>query len=227
MSNVGFRVFTKIKRADQDLIEQFRNIPSSNIADVMWRSASLGGTMRAYHAPGLTMAGSAITVRVSPADNLLMHKAMEVAMPGDVIIVETGGDLTNAITGEIMCTYAKKKGIAGFVIDGAVRDSKGIEDLRFPVYAKGLQPRGPYKDGPGEINVPISCNGVVVNPGDLVIGDDDGVVIVPLKEAEGILAKALEKVAQEQVTLQQIADGTYDTSWIDVLLEQKGCKVNE
>jgi len=226
MSNVGFRIFSNFKRLERELIERFREIPSSNIADVMGRSASIGGEMKAYHRPGLTMAGSAFTVRVSPADNLMMHKALEMAKPGDVIVVDAGGDLTNAITGELMATYAKSKGYEGFVINGAVRDRAGLWELRFPVYAKGLQPRGPYKDGPGEINVPVSCNGVVVNPGDIVIGDDDGLVVIPAHDAENILKKALEKVELERVMMESIRNGTLDQSWVDETLKQKGCEFN-
>jgi RraA family protein len=190
----------------------------------MWRFASIGGEIKAFHKPGLRMAGFAFTVRVSPADNLMLHKALTLAKPGDVIVVEAGGALTNAITGELMAATAKQRGIAGFVIDGAIRDRAGILQLEFPVYAKGLQPRGPYKDGPGEINVPVSCNGVVVNPGDIVIGDDDGVVVVPMRDAHSVLKKAKEKAEQERAIMDAIVSGTLDTSWIDEQLKQKGCE---
>jgi RraA family protein len=224
MSNIGFRIFESMDRADQELIEQFRVIPSSNISDVLGRFSSVGGQMQAYHPTGVIMAGSAFTVRVSPADNLMLHKAIEIAQPGDVIVVEAGGELTNAITGEMMCTYAKKKGIEGFIIDGAIRDRASIKELRFPVYAKGTQPRGPYKDGPGEINVPISCSGVVVNPGDIIIGDDDGFTVIPLQEAKFVLEKAKEKVEIERVMMDDIVKGTLDQSWVDKTLQQKGCE---
>lgn len=225
MSNVGLRAFKKIPRIEKEVIEQFRTIPSSNIADMMNRFASIGGEIKRFHKAGLTMVGQAITVRVSPADNLMMHLALELAQPGDVVVVEAGGDMTNAITGEIMCTYAKKKGIGGFVIDGAIRDSDGIFGLNFPVYAKGLQPRGPHKDGPGEVNVPVSCNHVVVNPGDIVVGDDDGVVIIPLEEYQHILMKSKEKFQKEKEIFDQIARGTLDQSWIYEQLAEKGCEI--
>ncbi|MDQ1002198.1 RraA family protein [Neobacillus niacini] len=226
MSNVGFRIFKEIPRIERkEVIEEFRQIPTSNIADMMGRFASIGGEIRAFHNQGLLMAGQAFTVRVSPADNLMMHMALELAQPGQVVIVEAGGDVTNAITGEIMCTYAKQKGIEGFIIDGAIRDRAGILALDFPVYAKGLQPRGPHKDGPGEVNVPISCNGVVIHPGDIVIGDDDGVVVIPLEEAEGVLIKAKEKVEQERKMMESIYAGTLDQSWVYKKMEEKGCDI--
>jgi RraA family protein len=227
MSQFGFRVFEQINRVDREIIQQLSEIPSSNIADVMGRFASVGGEMKPYHKTSVQLAGSAITVRVSPADNLMMHKAIELAQPGDVIVVDAGGELTNAITGEIMCTYAKKKGIKGFIVDGAIRDRAGIWELDFPVYARGVQPRGPYKDGPGEINVPISCNGMVVNPGDVIIGDADGITVIPRQEAKEVLQKALEKVKLEQTMMDDIESGTLDQSWVDKVLKEKCCQFCE
>lgn len=225
VSNIGFRVFEQVERHESDFIAKFRDIPSSVLADVMGRFASVGGGMKPYHPMDVTMAGSAFTVRVSPADNLMLHKALEIAQAGDVIVVEAGGELTNAITGEIMCTYAKKKGIAGFVIDGAIRDRAGIWELKFPVYAKGVQPRGPYKDGPGEINVPVSCDGMVVHPGDIVVGDADGFTVIPYREAEIVYKKALDKLEAERVMIEQIHAGTLDQSWVDKTLQAKGCEI--
>jgi len=224
MSNVGFRIGPDIKRDHGDIIEKLRKLPTSAIADVMWRLNSIGGSIRAVYPNGQVMAGPAFTVKVPPGDNLMMHKALELAQPGDVLVVDAGGDVSHAITGEIMCRYAKKKGIAGFVIDGAVRDYAGIKRLNFPVYARGLQPRGPYKNGPGEINVTVSINGTIVHPGDIIVGDDDGLVVVPSRDAEEVCAKAMNKVAAEQATFDQIEQGTMDTDWIDRLLNEKGCE---
>ncbi|MDD9840282.1 methyltransferase, partial [Escherichia coli] len=135
----------------------------------------------------------AITVKARPGDNLMLHYAIDIAEAGDVIVVDAGGDLTNALIGEMMVAYAIKKGIAGIVINGAIRDSVVIGEGEFPLFAAGISHRGPYKDGPGEINVPIAINGMVVEPGDLILGDEDGLLSVPYAEVEEIYLKASAK----------------------------------
>ena len=127
------------------------------------------------------MAGPALTVKTRPGDNLMLHKALDLAEPGDVIVVDAGGDLTNAIIGEIMSGYAASRGLGGIVINGAIRDAGALRRASFPVYAAGVTHRGPYKDGPGEINVPIAIDGMVIEPGDLIVGDEDGVLVRPLR----------------------------------------------
>ena len=136
------------------------------------------------------MAGPALTVKTRPGDNLMIHKALLMAEPGDVIVVDAGGDLTNALVGELMLSHAMKIGVAGVVINGAVRDYGWIRANNFPVFAAGVTHRGPYKDGPGEINVPIALGGMVIEPGDLVIGDDDGLLCVPFDETEAVYEPA-------------------------------------
>src|SRR5690606_36251902 len=135
------------------------------------------------------LAGPALTVRTRPGDNLMLHKAIDIAEPGDVIVVDAGGDLTNSLMGELMLTYAKRRGVAGFVIYGAIRDADAFPQVNLPVFAAGVTHRGPYKDGPGEINVPIALEGMVVHPGDLVIGDRAGVLAVPIDAVEEIYGK--------------------------------------
>ena len=156
------------------------------------------------------MAGTAITVRTSPGDNLMVHVALDGAGPGDVIVVDAGGDLTNAILGEMMVLHATARGLAGIVINGAIRDSGAIAAQDLPVYAAGITHRGPYKDGPGEINVPIAIGGMVVMPGDMVVGDEDGVLAIPYASAEDVLASALAKVAAEQKMAAEYRAGTAD-----------------
>ena len=145
------------------------------------------------------------------------------AVPGDVIVVDAGGDLTNALFGEIMVATAVKLGVAGVVLNGAVRDSEEIGRGQFPLYAAGVTHRGPYKDGPGEINVPIAIDGMVIHPGDLIVGDADGLLCVPYDEVEEILAATRRKMAAEKKTLADIEAGTLDTAWIDVTLQRIGC----
>ncbi|MCM3714329.1 RraA family protein [Alkalihalobacillus oceani] len=220
----GFKIIEKVPTLPKELIDAYLDLPTSNIADVMWRVNSIGGEIKAIHKNGMKLLGRAITAKVPPTDNLMMHKAIELASPGDVIVVDAGGTLSHATTGEIMSRYAKKKGIRGFVINGAVRDADGINSLQFPVYAKGLQPRGPYKNGPGEVNVPVTCGDVVVHPGDLVIGDLDGVVIVPNQFVEEVARKTIEKSQAEERIFEQIENESLDQSWIDQVLIQKGIK---
>jgi regulator of RNase E activity RraA len=220
---IGLRILQRERRAGAALIEAFRGIPVSNVSDCMARMSAGGPRLRPLHAPGGALSGPALTVRTRPGDNLMIHKALTMAEPGDVIVVDAGGDLTNALVGEIMVSYAVTRGIAGFVINGAARDSEFIGRGRFPVYAAGVTHRGPYKDGPGEINVPVAVDGMVVRPGDLMLGDRDGVLCVPLQDAEEILADARRKVAAEARTLEDIAAGRLDTSWIDQALVRIGC----
>jgi regulator of RNase E activity RraA len=161
------------------------------------------------HAGG-ALAGSALTVRIRRGDNLMIHKAL-VAEPGDVIVVDGGGDLTNALVGELTLSHTIKIGIAGVVVDSAIRDYGWVKTDTFPVFAAGITHRGPYKDGPGEFNVPVAIDGMVIEPGDLVIGDDDGLLCVPYGQTEAIYALAREKTtprprappAQWQASLHQ------------------------
>jgi len=224
MSNAGCRIFLKINRPDKELIEGFKGLPVANIADEMNRFFCVDARIKPFNTKPLL--GTAFTVKSRVGDNLLFHKALELAQPGDVIIVDAQGDLTNSITGEIMMTQAAVNDIAGVVVDGAIRDAEAMKDLDMPVYAAGVQPKGPYKDGPGEINVPICCGGVIVNPGDIVVGDADGIVIINPKDAPELLEKAKAKLAKEQAIIKGIKDRLpRDKSWVDRALEKVGCKI--
>jgi RraA family protein len=222
--NMGFRVFSVEKQVDQAVIEQFKEVVTPHISDNMNRIHAAGTELRPYHKEG-KLVGPAITVKTRPGDNLLVHKDIDLAKPGEVIVVDAGGDTTNAIVGEIMQRIAKKKGIGGFVINGAIRDSVAFKNDTFPVYAKGVTHRGPYKDGPGEINVPISIGGMIIHPGDLIIGDEDGLVVVPVNEAEDILEKAQQMARNEERIFESIEQGTVDRTWVDRTLKEKGCEL--
>lgn len=222
--NMGFRVFSVEKQVDPAIAEQFKDIVTPHISDNMNRIHAAGADLRPYHKGG-KLVGPAITVKTRPGDNLLVHKAIDLARPGEVIVVDAGGDTTNAIVGEIMQRIAKKKDIGGFVINGAIRDSLAFRNDTFPVYAKGVTHRGPYKDGPGEINVPISIGGMIIHPGDLIVGDEDGLVVVPIDEAEEILEKARKMAQNEEKIFEAIEQGTVDRSWVDRTLKEKGCEL--
>lgn len=221
MTTLGFRILPRI-HTSPSLVSLFEGLPASIISDNMSRlSGSLH--LRPYHRPGTTLLGTALTVRVRSGDNLMIHKALDMAEPGDIIVVDAGGDLTNSLFGELMMSYAMQRKLGGVVLNGAVRDADIIAAGSFPIYAAGVTHRGPYKDGPGEINVPIALDGMVIQPGDLVIGDADGLLCVPHDDVEQVLAACREKVALEQKTITNIRAGKHDTSWVDARLKAIGC----
>ncbi|WP_231881847.1 RraA family protein [Anaerosporomusa subterranea] len=224
MSNAGCRIFLKVNRPSRNLVEGFKGIPVANIADEMNRFSCVDARIKPLNSQPLL--GTAFTVKTRISDNLLLHKALELAQPGDVIVVDAQGDTVNAITGEIMMLTAEKLGLAGVVVDGAVRDADALKELNMPVYAAGVTPKGPYKDGPGEINVPVCIGGIAVNPGDIVVGDADGIVIINPSDAAVILEKAKGKLAKEQEILKGIRDGVpRDKSWVDKTLKTLNCEI--
>ncbi len=219
---IGFEIHARKRAVNNEFVERFLRIPVANISDCMSRMSAGGTRLRPMH-NGHPMAGPAVTVRTRPGDNLLVHKALELAQPGDVIVVDAGGDLTNAIIGEIMTSYAQTRGLAGIVINGAIRDCGTIRRGSFPVYAAGITHRGPYKDGPGEINGVISLDGMTIEPGDLILGDEDGLLSIPYHQVGELYEAASAKHAVEEQMLAQIAAGKLDTSWIDARLKSLGC----
>lgn len=219
---IGFRILNRTEVAPKALVEAFAKLPVANVSDSMSRMTAAGARIRPMHRSG-GMAGVALTVKARPGDNLMLHKALDMAQAGDVIVVDAGGDTTNALFGEMMLAYAIKRGVAGLVFNGAIRDADAIRDTNHPVFAAGVTHRGPYKDGPGEINVPVSIDGMVVHPGDIVIGDGDGVLCIGIAEAEEVLGKAQAKLDAETRQLQAIAEGTNDRSWVDAALKKLGC----
>jgi RraA family protein len=221
---IGLQILKRRRAVDLELARKFLDVPVANVSDCMSRMTAGGARLRPMHAGG-RMAGPAFTIKTRPGDNLMIHKALELAKPGDVIVVDGGGDLTNALIGEIMIGLAVKRGFAGVVIDGSIRDAAWVRAQSFPVFAAGVTHRGPYKDGPGEINVNIAIDGMVIEPGDLIIGDDDGLLCVPYAEAQNLHHAAYQKQEIEAVMMAQIKDGTYQTPWADATLERIGCYI--
>ncbi|MFD2671707.1 RraA family protein [Marinicrinis sediminis] len=219
---LGFQIEPLINRPDRSLIDAFQDAATAHISDNMSRLYAGGSGLRPYHATTRIL-GTAFTVKTRPGDNLLMHKALDMAEPGDVIVVDAGGDLTNAIAGEIMMRWAQKKGLAGFVIDGAIRDSGASCLQTFPVFARGITHRGPYKDGPGTINLPVTIGEMHVHPGDIIVGDEDGLIAIPKAEAEEMIRKLHAQQAKEEAIMRSIEEGTLDRSWVDQALTEKGC----
>jgi 4-hydroxy-4-methyl-2-oxoglutarate aldolase len=215
-------VVREFERVDAGVVEQAARYPASILADVAGRRGALNGRI-APLAPTMRFAGPALTVEVRPGDNLMIHAAMAIARPGDVIVVDGKGDLSSALMGEIMSQQCVALGIAAVVIDGAVRDSEAIRELGFPMYAAGLNPNGPTKSVSGRLNHPISIGGVTVNPGDLVVGDADGVTVIERAKAAAMLPLAADKVAAETKRIADIKSRkALRPGWLDGALRAAG-----
>jgi regulator of RNase E activity RraA len=221
---IGFRILKRQRTVSQDTVAAFRLLPVANISDAMSRMTAAGARLRPMHSGGV-LCGPALTVKTRPGDNLMLHKALDIANAGDVIVCDAGGDLTTAIIGEMMLGIAIRKKLAGVIINGAIRDAGAIRAGSFPVFAAGVTHRGPYKDGPGEINVPIAIDGMVIEPGDLIVGDDDGLVCVPYDHTGSVLKATQAKHAAEIKQMAEIADGSVDRSWVDATLKRLGCEM--
>ncbi|MGE6784905.1 RraA family protein [Ensifer adhaerens] len=219
---IGFRVKSDMERVDPSHVEAFRALPVANVSDSMSRLVAGGDRLRPMHGGGV-LAGPALTVKTCPGDNLMLHKAIDIARPGDVIVVDAGGDTTNALMGELMLAHAVKRGVAGFVLNGAIRDAEAIRAQELPLYAIGVTHRGPYRTGPGEIGFQISIAGMVINPGDLVLGDFDGVVCIPRADVDTILKATRAKHDAEARQMTATMRGDIDRSWVDRELERLGC----
>lgn len=203
MITIGNRIFTQVERPDPELVEMFRGLPSSNINDEMNRLYCMHDYMHLLNpATAKPLLGTAITVKAPIGDNLFFHQALDMAQPGDIIVVDGASGCNRSLAGEIMMRFAQNKGLAGIVVDGCLRDLDGIETLTMPIYAKGITPQGPWKFGPGEVNVPISCGGQVVFPGDILVGDKDGIVVVRRQDAEEVAQVAQKKKASEDKTFE-------------------------
>jgi RraA family protein len=197
-----------IPKPPAHLIDGFRNAPTAVISDNLARLPGSVG-LRPYHR-GAKLVGTAFTVRTRPGDNLAIHRALELVGPGDVIVVDGGGDETRALVGEIMKTIAEWRKAEGYVIDGAIRDVAAFAASDFPCYARAVSHRGPYKNGPGELNVPVSVGGCVISPGDFVVGDEDGIVSFPAAVAANLLDAVQTQIAREEEMMQTIREGRYD-----------------
>jgi RraA family protein len=223
MMTLGFRIRPVTTRVDAALCARAAKLPAANIGDVVNRMQTMRGGFRAFGGR-LAVAGPAFTVKARPGDNLMLHRAIDLAAPGDVIVVDAGGDLGIATTGELMMGWATRRGIAAVVIDGAIRDAAQLGDMELGVWARGVTPSGPYKDGPGEIGTPIACGGQVVMPGDLIMADEDGVVVLPLADAEAAINAAEGHNAKEIAAQAAINAGTWERGWVVESLRAKGCE---
>ncbi|MFB0972842.1 MAG: RraA family protein [Neofamilia sp.] len=220
-NRIGFRINTGITRSNKDLLERFKEIGTCAISDAMKGFNTMHHSIKPIDEE-TKFAGNAITVRMRSADNLMLHKAIQLAKEGDIIVVDTYGSDSNSILGEMMTTAALKNGVAGIVIDGGIRDILELKKMKAPIFTKTVTPSLGGKHGPGEINFPVSCGGVTVSPGDIIIGDANGVVVVNQSMAEDVLAKAEEKVALDEKWYKSILDGNIIRPDIEEDLRKNG-----
>jgi 4-hydroxy-4-methyl-2-oxoglutarate aldolase len=211
----------QFERVSSELVAQAAGYQAAILADVAGRRGAMHGRIQALR-PRMQVAGPAFTVEVRPGDNLMIHAAMSLAKPGDVLVIDGKGDQTSALMGTIMMTACKQLGIAGVIIDGAVRDSLEIDEMDFPVFSVGTNPNGPTKNIGGRIGHPVSCGGVTVNPGDFVLADADGVVVVEREKLASLLPLAHKKVEDEAKRIAQIKAGNTAASWLQSSLVAAG-----
>ena len=225
--SVGKRIYLKREMPDMEVMNQFKTIPGSNTADVMGRSCAMNPRIRLVSSPReQMMAGPACTVKCRAGDNLALHAALSMCSEGDVIVVSNEEDSTRALIGEVMMAYLRyTKKVAGIVLDGPIRDIHEIGKWDFPVYCTGTTPGGPYKEGPGEVNVPVACGGISVNPGDIILADPDGVIVIPRKDAAVILEEARKFQAADEAKLEASKNGTAKREWVEKTLEAKGFEI--
>ncbi len=217
---IGFRVYTKIDRVSKERYEKLMKVTTGNVCDAMDRFGAMNYQIKPVD-PNMKCVGTAITVKTRPCDNMLVYKALEIAKPGDVIVIGIYEYTTNSVMGDLTSLIAKERGLAGMVTDGLVRDSIGIKEVGLPVFSKGSIPSSPYKDGPGEVNVPIVCGGVTVNPGDIIFGDIDGVVVIPKQNIDQVVSKAIEISLNEEEKVKNIKAGNHIPDWVGKKLTEK------
>ena len=225
--SVGKRIYLRREMPDPRIMAQFKTIPASNTADVMNRSCAMNPRIRLVSRPrDQMMVGPAYTVKGRAGDNLTLHAALNLCQEGDVLVVSNEEDATRALMGEVMMAYLRyTKKIVGIVLDGPIRDIDEIGQWDFPVYCTGTTPGGPYKEGPGEINVPISCGGISVNPGDIILADPDGIIVIPRLDAAVILEDAKKFQAADEKKLIAAKDGTANRAWVEKTLAEKGYEI--
>jgi 4-hydroxy-4-methyl-2-oxoglutarate aldolase len=214
------------ERIAPELVEAARALPAAILADVYGRRGTVHGRISAV-SPAMKIAGPAITVEVRPGDNLMIHAALAIAQPGDVIVVDGKGDQTCALIGEIMATQAQQAGLAGMVLDAAVRDAEALRANGFPVFSVGTNPCGPTKFLPGRVNWTITIAGITVNPGDLVVGDADGVVVIERGRVAEMIELGRKKVADETNRIAGIRQGKLVPGWLAEALRAAGVRSEE
>ncbi|MFJ3055387.1 RraA family protein [Herbaspirillum sp. NPDC087042] len=220
MSHPSFLIHPAPALAPAATVAALEGIVVSHLSDNLQRLSGITGLQRIHRSRKLV--GTALTVKTRPGDNLLIYKALMMMQPGHVLVVDGGGETSNALVGELIMLYAQQRGCAGFVLDCAVRDTAAFAQADFPCYARAVSHRGPYKNGPGQINVPVSIDGQVVRPGDIVVGDEDGIVAFPPEQAEALITAARKTAELEDGIRAEIANGRVEQAWLDKVLKPFG-----
>ncbi|HVW00302.1 MAG TPA: hypothetical protein VHB77_08180 [Planctomycetaceae bacterium] len=221
----GFRVRLQTARHDSLPYAQFAEFETPDISDLLNRLYAVDSSIRCLTGAQHRLCGRVCTVRVFPGDNLMVHKSLDIAQPGDIVVVDARGSNSNAVLGDLICTKARHRGIQGFVVDGLIRDLPGIMALDLPVFARGTTAVGPLHRGPGEINYPICCGGVVVNSGDVLVADAAGIVVIPQDIAHELLQRLKNHRASNAAYLEAVQRGEFSNQWVDKLLDSQGCPV--
>jgi len=220
----GFRVRREFARPSQELIEKYRAFDVPEVSDLLNRIYTMTGEIKNL-VNNQRLVGPALTVKVFPGDNLMIHKALDLIQPGDVVVVDTSGSATNAVFGDMIANKARHRGAAGFIIDGLIRDLDDVKDVGMPVFARGVTAFGPLHRGPGEVNYPISCDGIVVNPGDIIVADATGIVVVRQEFAEQLVVRVTRRQAQMAAYIQDVRRGKISNNWVDAQLTADNCMI--
>lgn len=224
----GFRLRERFERPAPEVVTGFGEFATPDISDLMNRLYTMTSTIHNLTADSLRILGPACTVKVYPGDNLAVHKSLDIAQPGDVIVVDAGASTMNAVLGDLVSNKARHRGVQGFVVDGLVRDIEEIREIPdFPVFARGVTPIGPLHRGPGEVNFPISAGGIVVHPGDIIVGDLNGVVVVPREMAVSLLDRLRVRRALESEYKESVRRGEFSNAWVDRLLAEAGVQAED
>jgi len=200
------KVVRRISRPDAEAVKLLGELGVATIHEAQGRTGVMLPYMRPIY-PSARMSGPAITVSCHPGDNLMIHAAVEVCKPGDVLVVVTHSESTDGMFGDLLGTSCLAHGVVGLVIDAGVRDTADLTAMKFPVWAKAISAQGTVKASPGSVNVPVVCAGTLVNPGDVVVGDADGVVVVPRETAADVAKAGQQRIAKEEKTRDRLAKG--------------------
>lgn len=219
----GFRINRQVTRPSKESILRLTKYQTPDISDFMNRLYTMDSGIKNV-VNDANIYAPACTVKVFPGDNLMVHKALDIAMPGDVIVVDAGGSSLNGVLGDLISSKAKHRGIAAFVIDGLMRDIDGVKEVGMTVFARGVTPIGPLHRGPGEINFPICCGGIVVRPGDVICGDANGLVVVPQEFLDELLVRLEKQKESMRLYEQNVRRGKFSNAWVDDILNQLHCE---
>lgn len=222
----GFRIKTTFTRPSDETLARYRTYCTPDVSDLLNRLYAMEGAIRNL-VNDMPLCGPALTVKLYPGDNLMLHKALDVAKPGDILVVDSSMNTTTAVIGDLVSSKAKHRGIAGVIVDGLVRDVEAVREVGLPIYARGTTPKGPLHRGPGELGYPVSCGGLVVDSGDIILADASGIVVV----RQDFAGELLERLDAQRPALQSyianVKKGAFSNEWVDRYLDSLACKVTE